>query len=394
MQPPRRSTLKPYYHPQRKAWYPRGSYYVEDKDGNPVRRRGFRGKAHDTRALCQGECGQSEAVATSGPLEPTFEEAVATYIQLGGDKRFLGEVEGGPRNKLLDFLGHYRVDEINDAVMARAVAQLYPNATAATRNRQLYTPVISVLRLAASGKPWKPNLKRPKGYSKLNPAKVPANAWFDALKKEAPPQLWALLLFLTLHGRRPSDGLRRVPSDFDPKEKTIMVDRDKNGNPILVRLSDPVVEAIQGYNWQAGPGLFSTLTWKARRNAYRMLKAACKRAAAPYITFHKAGRHKFAKRLLEAGYSLAHVKSAGRWQTIRVVAELYGHLEHSEVDEISRNVGVAWANDLGTSKENVVDLARIRNHFVTAEGSELPTRSRRVRYTLKRGSKRENGEKA
>jgi integrase len=204
------------------------------------------------------------------------------------------------------------------------------------------------------------------------------------LKTEAPKPLWALLMFLTLHGRRPSDGLRRVPSDYDPIAKTIMIDRDKNGEPILVRLADPVAEAIQAYNWQAGPGLFGTLTWKARRNAYRTLKSACKRAGAPYFTMHKAGRHKFAKRLLEAGYSLAHVKSPGRWKTIRVVAELYGHLEHSEVDEATRKVGVAWAANLGKTKDNVVHLPKIGNRSVTTEGGELPARSRQVRYKLRK----------
>jgi len=41
-------------------------------------------------------------------------------------------------------------------------------------------------------------------------------------------------------------------------------------------------------------------------------------------------------------------------------AELYGHLEHSEVDEATKEVGVAWANGLGktrgTSSNSVTDL--------------------------------------
>lgn len=356
------ATLRPYYVKHRGVWYARGTYPIKLQDGKIGRKRGFLGKACDTRAQCQTECDrlrrEIEAEISSGPLEPTFEEATVTYLTSGGDKRFLGETADGPRNRLLDFLGRHRVNEIDDAVMAKAVREIYPTATAATINRQLYTPVVSVLRMAAKGKSWKPQLQRPKGYAKLNPARAPADSWFDLLRTEAPLQLWALLLFLTLHGRRPSDGLRRVPSDFDPVAKTVMIDKDKNGNPILVRLADPVVEAIMAYNWQAGPGLFGTLTWKARRNAYRMLKAACKRAGAPYFTMHKAGRHKFAKRLLEAGYSLAHVKSAGRWSTMKVVGELYGHLEHSEVDEATREVGVAWAAGLGQSKDNVVEIKK------------------------------------
>jgi len=111
------------------------------------------------RALCARNDrlnAELEAAAGAGPLERTFEEAVVIYLGAGGDKRFLGEEEGKPRNKLLDFLGQYRVNEIDDAVMAKAVAKLYPTATPATVNRQLFTPVISVLRMACKGKAWKP----------------------------------------------------------------------------------------------------------------------------------------------------------------------------------------------------------------------------------------------
>lgn len=349
-----RATLKPYFHKQRRKYFPRGTFPIKREDGRIERKRDFYGSGSDTRTACQADCDrlnrELELAALADDV-PTFEQAAETYLEGGGDGRFLDD-------RLLDFVGSWRCDAIDDAMMVRAVKALYPTATAATVNRQLYTPVISVLRLASKGKQWKPSLSRPKGYSKLKPAKAPADDWFDRLKAEAPPQLWALLLFGTLHGRRPSDGLRRVPSDYDPVAQTVMIDKDKNGNPILVRLSEPVVEAIQAYNWQAGPGLFGTLTWKARRNAYRMLRSACKRAGVEYFTLHKAGRHKFAKRLLEAGYSLAHVKSAGRWASIRVVAELYGHLEHSEVDEVTREVGVAWARERGKLKNNVVQMPK------------------------------------
>ena len=137
-----------------------------------------------------------------------------------------------------------------------------------------------------------------------------------------------------------------------------MIERDKNGDPVLVRLSQPVVEAILSYNWQAGPRLFGYYTLKNRRNLYRDLRAACERAGVTYFTPHKAGRHAFAKRLLKAGKSLAHVKAAGKWKTIRVVAELYGAFESSEVDDDVLQVGDQWAAKLGTHPDNVVSLKK------------------------------------
>jgi hypothetical protein len=65
------------------------------------------------------------------------------------------------------------------------------------------------------------------------------------------------------NGRCPSDALRREPSDFDPK--TLMVDRDMNGHPDLVRVSDPVVEAIRVY----GPATKPERGDVSRRSARR-----------------------------------------------------------------------------------------------------------------------------
>lgn len=366
-----RSTLKPYLHKRRRKWYPRGTFPIKGEDGKIERKRDYYGPSSDTRALCQVDCDrlnrELESAATSGPLEPTFEEAVATYLGTGGDKRFLGEVEGGPRNKLLDFLGSYRVNEITDTVMGRAVTQLYPTAAAVTVNRQLFTPVISVLRLAAKGKTWKPDLKRPEGHSKLKPAKAPADTWYAAVGPECRPQLIALLLFCTTSGRRAGEAMRCLPADFNPEDGTVFIGKDKNGNAILVRLAQAVVEAIQSYNWQKGPGLFGHYIPKNRRNLFRDLKAACKRAGVPYFPPHKAGRHAFAKRVLQDGYSLAHLMGMGGWDNARTPTELYGHFAHSEVAEDAKRVGEKFLSRVSAIKDNVVELEPQRRRSVVTK---------------------------
>ena len=343
-----RSTLTPYFHRQRRKWYPRGTYPVVAEDGTVSRKRGFSGTGSDTRAACQAECDRLNAdyerEARQGPAEPTFEEAAVTYLSTGGDGRFL-------HDKLLDAIGHVRVDAFTDAVMAKAKEKVYPTAVPATVNRQLFTPVLAVLHLAAKGRPWKPDLTRPKGALKLKPAKAPEDEWFVRLRGESAKSLtgkriWALLLLLSLHGRRPSDGFRNVPTDYDPKAGTLTIDKDKAGKPILVRLAPIVIEAIEATPWRDGPGLFGNYTWKNRRNAYRKLEALCEAAKVPYFTFHKAGRHKFAKRLLAMGYSTTHVTQAGRWASGRMVDELYGHLAQNEVDDATRTAAEKWADEL------------------------------------------------
>lgn len=343
-----RSTLAPYFHKKRKKWYPRGTWPVLKEDGTIERKRDFNGTGSDTRGACQAECDRLNAhyeqAARQGPKEQTFEEAVLTYLSTGGDGRFF-------HDRLLNAIGHYRVNEITDDVMRRVRDEVYPNAVPATVNRQLFTPVITVLHQAAKGKAWKPDLTRPKGALKLKPAKSPADDWYVRLRSASAKnvtgkRIWALLLLLSLHGRRPSDGFRNVPSDFDAKAGTLIIDKDKSGNPILVRLAPVVVEAILDTPWQDGPGLFGHYTFKNRRNAYRRLKKLCEQAEAPYFTFHKAGRHKFAKRLLEMGYSTTHVTQAGRWADPRMVSQLYGHLAQNEVDDATRDTAERWAQSL------------------------------------------------
>jgi integrase len=183
-----------------------------------------------------------EEAASAGPLEQAFEAAVATYLGTGGDKRLLGETEDRPRNKLLDVLSQYRVDEITDAVMVHATAKLYPRATPATINRQLYTPVITVLRMA-SGR-GSPTSRGPKGHSEIKPAEAPPDKWFKPVLKQCRPQLGAVLLFCTTSSRRAGEAIKCQPEHYDPENGTVFIGSDKNGNPIVVQLAKQVVEAF------------------------------------------------------------------------------------------------------------------------------------------------------
>ena len=365
-----RSTLKPYLHKQRRKWYPRGTFPIKHEDGSIERKRDFYGPGSDTRTLCQADCDrlnrELEAAASAGPVEPTFEEAVATYLGTGGDKRFLGEVEGGPRNKLLDRLGRIRVNEITDAVMVSAATAIYPTASPVTINRQLYTPVIAVLRMVSKARPWKPDLTRPKGHSNIKPAKAPPDKWFAPVLATCRPQLGALLLFCTTSGRRAGEAIKCLPEHYNPERGTALIGKDKNGNPVLVQVAKQVQEALELYDWKRGPGLFGHYTLKNRRNLFRDLKLACERARVEYYPPHKVGRHAFAKRFLEAGYSIAHLMGAGGWDDPKMPTKLYGHYAYSEVAEDVKKVGEAFLTKIDETKNNVVELQpRQRRSAVT-----------------------------
>lgn len=349
-----RASLKPYFVKSRKKWYPRGTYPIKDETGKIGTKTGFSGPGSDTRAACQAECDRRNKAFEREALSedvPTFEQAVETFLATGGDGRFLND-------RLLDQIGDYPCNAIDDAVMAAAARALYPTAAPATLNRQLFTPVISVLRQASKNKDWRPDLQRPKGYWKLKPARAPSDNWFALLKPHCRPSLWALIVFCTTTSRRASDALRCKPSDYSPEDGTIYIGKTKDGKDIVVQVGPQMAASLGDFNWQAGPGLFGHYTWENRRNLYRDLKLACKKAGVPYFTPHKAGRHAFAKRFLKAGYSLAHLMAAGGWATARVPAELYGAFEYSEVAEDAKQVGEAFMTKIDGLEDNVVELPK------------------------------------
>jgi hypothetical protein len=71
--------------------------------------------------------------------------------------------------------------------------------------------------------------------------------------------------------------------------------------------------------------------------------------AIDYYTSHRVGRHAFAARLLAEGKSLRFVMEAGGWATIQIVAETYGHLERSYVDDALRETGDCLITKLGSA---------------------------------------------
>lgn len=96
--------------------------------------------------------------------------------------------------------------DIDDTVMADLAKKILRNdAKPSHINRHLYTPVMAILRMALKGKA--PKLSRPKGYKERNRnIAIPNATWFRAIFPHMGPDTRALLLFMTMHGRRLGDA--------------------------------------------------------------------------------------------------------------------------------------------------------------------------------------------
>jgi integrase len=170
--------------------------------------------------------------------ERGFAAAAEAYMTAGGDNRFL-------RPLIL----HFRdtpLDQIDQVAIDNAAAQIYPHASMQTLNRQVYTPVIAVLRHIGVNNPF----KRPKGWR--SPKSV---SWME------PPQAFAVLaaadgidlefgLFLSVllyTGMRLGEAISIRLSQLDLEGQRIYVPKTKNADARWVHLTPEVVAALANH---------------------------------------------------------------------------------------------------------------------------------------------------
>jgi integrase len=283
---------------------------------------------------------------------PTFAEVALTYQRTQG---------GSPYFKpILLAIGNRPVTDIDQRLMMTLAHDIYPGCSAATINRQLFTPVVAALRLSAGERYAMPMLKRPKGYDSLPALAVPDADWFRKVLPVANPWLRAFLIIGRLHGRRPGELLNRTRSHFNAEAATLLVRDEKGNQNILIDLAEPAYAALcaipdldtaakikRDDRGKATPrltknkreALFGTSNKSTMR---KWLVRACAEAGVEYRMAKEAGRHAFATGALEEGKSLVWLKDAGFWKTIKVPAEKYGHLEKQKVHRQARESGEAW----------------------------------------------------
>jgi integrase len=244
---------------------------------------------------------------------------VTVYLDRGGEARFLLPISDLWEGKSLSEITQQEVD--------RVARELYPEAKAATLNRQVYGPVVSVLRAAKlsnlSGA-FVPMLSKPK--VKRTPVSYATDDYLGRLLPSCPDGLAGAILLMTFTGLRTGEVLRLTEADFLFRPGWVNVQRTKTGKPALIPLPE-------GWEWPEGGW-----GYKSSQGFNKALRLAAGRAKLNYLSGHKIGRHAFAARLLAAGYNLKVVKEAGRWESMKILEETYAHLEMSTVHDAMRAV--------------------------------------------------------
>jgi integrase len=296
------------------CWIIRGSYLhvkrLHQSTGTPDEKIAKRILAKVKRDIERG--------AYADPAAPTFAGAVISYVQAGGETRFLGALNEHFRNTPLIEITRANVDE--------AAIKLYPDASPATRNRQVYSAVSAVLRHAGI----KTGLNRPKGGRG-----VARTTWLQpeqafallAAAEASNARFGALCTFLLYTGCRLSEALALQWSDIDLPNATAFVRITKNGEPRTVFLPPNVVGVLANIGTDKSVFRFS----KAGA-LYELFNQAAKKAGLDLpdrVAFHLL-RHTFGAWMRRyGGLDTSGLVGTGAWKSPRAAA-IYEHVEVSE----------------------------------------------------------------
>jgi integrase len=270
-----------------------------------------------------------------------FAEAVSLYVEQGGEVRFLA--------KLLDRFGASRMADITQADVSKFAKEAYPNSGPEGIDRQVFTPLIAIFRKAhKQGMCEIPSFERP-DKPKREAVEYADDEYVAKLLPSCSDRLKAAVLTISYTAARASEACRVHDPDVNWEAETMLFRKTKGGKPRRVPLAPTVVETLLPLRGTAGP-LFG---FSSRYSLNQAIERACKRAGLPFMSSHKIGRHSFAARLLRQGKTLKEVQEAGGWsnKSYRLLAEIYGHLEQSQIDATVRSADTNLAQLIKSPKK-------------------------------------------
>ena len=269
-------------------------------------------QAEEARAQLEAKLWRADLY---GPEEVvTFDAAAVAYAEDGGETRFLMKMAQQLQGKPLRDI---RPKDVRDAAR-----RAYPEATAATQNRQGITPAAAVINWA-HGQGWcSPIRVRRFEHERPKRRAVDGN-YLDALHPWLPHRLYVLMLFLHQTGRRVGDAIEMEPGWLDGQR--VHIPRTKNGDPATVILPAQLAEIMAGLTPRHG----RVFGYVHRSSVYRTLRRACAKAGVEYLGTHQPGRHSFATTLHKAGWGSRKIAEAGGWKSVALVAQTYEHPENT-----------------------------------------------------------------
>ncbi len=362
-------------------WYVRGSYLGRSLDRSTKAVEERVAKLVLKRWKEQIERGEhaDPAASAARSTELTFLAAAVAYMKAGGERKFLSPIieMTGPHA-----LNDRPVTAIDQAALDEAAAALYPRATAATKNRNFYTPVTAVLHHAGVER----RFKRPKGWrgkrstSWLTPEQAfRLFAAADAIDAEF--GLFCRCLLYT--GMRLGEALAIRLRDVHLDQAMIYLPETKNGEARAVHLPAMLVAALA-----AQPPRPGRPTKATARRALRDGEAGRSRddAGVPFLArspdarlfrFHAGGR---LRQMLDQSKRAAGIVLPRRQGGFHLFCHTYGTWisQYGSLDTFGLTRTGRWADPRSADRYR---------HTMTSEESRrserLPTEESRFPLRLK-----------
>lgn len=271
--------------------------------------------------------------------EITFSACVVLYDATPTDARYL--------KPIVRRIGKLRVKEITPEFVRQLAKKMYPNAATDTWQREVLTPIRSVInnahelgkcapiRIRAFSKDDRQRQDRIRGAESRTPKKPGSWPWLNAFMAHAEPRDAACAYFMFRHGARIGQALAMKRStDMDlgagrlrvPPAKGYdaeWVDIDPELVVMLANLPKPYRSKAAGYVFHIGGGRNSAM--------YKRWQAACEAAGIEYLPPHSAGRHGFGTEMIvRQGINPVSAAKEGRWANPSVMLKTYSHPEGSK----------------------------------------------------------------
>lgn len=252
--------------------------------------------------------------------ELTFAAAALAYVRSTDNKGFIAP--------LARHFGEVALSSIDQFAIDEAAALLYPKASAATRNRQVHTPVSAILKFAKVDYV----IRRPKGAGGeaktewMNPEQ--AGRLLDTA--EAVDMEFRVFLAVLLYtGLRLSEALTIQCSALDLDSLTLFVPKTKNELPRAVHVPQTMIDELALHPRGLKRGKEPLFRFHKNGHLYTMMRKAKTAAGLPDVTFHTF-RHTWATWMRRyAKLDTKGLVGTGAWKDEKSAAR-YAHVVVTE----------------------------------------------------------------
>ncbi len=257
---------------------------------------------------------------------PTFPTAAASYVQHGGEARYLPPI--------IEYIGDERpLASIAPFDLRQMALTLYPSQSNATRNRQALAPARAVM-IHGYERGWCPLMRLPRFKQEPPKRKTPASIpWLQIFVRQCDldklPHLAALVMFMSLTGARISEAVELRWAEVDLMQRRAVLLKTKTSTHSRRGLTDALAKRLL----QLAVGTEATdrvFRYTSRYSVNERIAAVCQRAGISYKSPHLCGRHSFATNAIAMGADLKEAMDAGNWKSAEIFIETYVHVHEAE----------------------------------------------------------------